>query len=187
MAYYKSRGLRGSLFEELINRTNAVYIDDELAVIQKLPTSITPVELDNDRKVITLAYFDSLSTVDYMGNIQGIPVCFDAKETSKMMLPISNIKAHQIEFMDKFQKQGGLSFLIVNFNIVERIFLLDFETLNQYYTSAVADNGRKSIPIEAFNEEYEIKRCGRYLVHYLEAVEKYLDCLTNRSVKRFET
>ena len=65
MGYWESRGLRGSEFEDLINRTNKVYFDDDLAVVQKIPTAIKPVRLDNERGVISLAYFDEKSTVDY--------------------------------------------------------------------------------------------------------------------------
>ena len=80
MGYWNSRGLRGSAFEELINFTNEIYRRNGLAVVQKIPTPITPVKLDKDKR-ITLAYFDKQSTVDYMGAAQGIPICFDAKET----------------------------------------------------------------------------------------------------------
>ena len=76
--------------------------------------------------MITLAYFDEKSTVDYMGSVQGIPVCFDAKETAQKNLPIANIHEHQIEFMDKFMLQGGLSFILVNFTQCDKFYLLDF-------------------------------------------------------------
>ena len=37
------------------------------------------VRMDKDHHQITLAYFEQRSTVDYIGAVQGIPVCFDAK------------------------------------------------------------------------------------------------------------
>ena len=43
MATWNSRGLRGSTLEELINRTNEQYREKGLALIQKIPTPITPV------------------------------------------------------------------------------------------------------------------------------------------------
>lgn len=174
MGYFSKRGLRGSVFEDLINRTNKIYIDEGIAVIQKIPTAIKPVELDGSRGVITLAYFDEQSTVDYMGNVQGIPVCFDAKETSKQSLPIANIHEHQITFMEKFALQGGLSFILVHFTKTDRIFLLDFDTLKMFWDSANA-GGRKSVPLSGFNADYEVMRNNRYLVHYLEALAKYYD------------
>ena len=80
MATWNSRGLRGSTLEDLINRTNEKYQENGLALIQKIPTPITPIKIDKSTRHITLAYFEQKSTVDYIGSVQGIPVCFDAKE-----------------------------------------------------------------------------------------------------------
>ena len=80
MATWNSRGLRGSTLEDLVNRTNEQYREKGLALIQKIPTPITPVRMDKENRHITLAYFEQRSTVDYIGAVQGIPVCFDAKE-----------------------------------------------------------------------------------------------------------
>ena len=175
MGYFSTRGLRGSNLEELINRTNLQYLEDELAVIQKIPTAIKPVELDSSRGVITLAYFDEQSTVDYMGNIQGIPVCFDAKEIGVNSLPIANIHPHQMKFMESFTKQNGIAFLIVSFTKLDKIFALDFYTLNKFWVDAHENYGRKSIPFDEFSPELEINRHGRYLIHYLDIIEKLLN------------
>ena len=87
MGYWNSRGLRGNDFEEMINYTNELYRQNGLGLIQKIPTPITPVEIQKDTGRISLAYFNSKSTVDYIGVIQGVPVCFDAKETTEKNLP----------------------------------------------------------------------------------------------------
>ena len=95
MATWNSRGLRGSTLEEFINHTNTRYSEMGLALIQKIPTPITPVRIDKEHRHITLAYFDKISTVDYIGAVQGIPVCFDAKEcnadTFRMSMNIRSI------------------------------------------------------------------------------------------------
>ena len=174
MGYWHSRGLRGSYLEECINQTNKIYLEQGLAVVQKLPTAIKPIELDPGKGTIKLAYFEEKSTVDYMGNVQGIPICFDAKETNQKRLPIANIHEHQIEFMDAFQKQDGLSFLIVLFRQLDACFLLPFETLKTYWDAAKGD-GRKSIPYSAFLEDYRIGPMGNIQIHYLEAVGAYLE------------
>ena len=62
---WTSRGLRGSTLEEMINRTNEQYRDKHLALIQKVPTPITPIKIDKESRHITLAYFEKKSTVDY--------------------------------------------------------------------------------------------------------------------------
>lgn len=91
MATWNSRGLRGSELEELINLTNEKYREKKLALIQKIPTPIKPIQIDKTTRHITLAYFDQRSTVDYIGTVQGVPVCFDAKECRSRTFPIQNI------------------------------------------------------------------------------------------------
>ena len=115
MGTWKTRGLRGNTLEDLINRTNDSYREKKLALIQKIPTPITPIEIDKKSRHITLAYFDMKSTVDYIGAVQGIPVCFDAKECAVRTFPLQNIHPHQIAFMKEFEAQGGVAFIILSF------------------------------------------------------------------------
>ena len=67
MGTWNTRGLRGSTLEDFINHTNDSYREKHLALIQKIPTPITPIEIDKASRHITLAYFDQKSTVDYIG------------------------------------------------------------------------------------------------------------------------
>ena len=126
MAAWNSRGLRGSTFEELINQTNEQYEQMNLALIQKIPTPITPVKIDQGSRHITLAYFDKVSTVDYIGAVQGIPVCFDAKECAVKTFPLQNIHPHQIKFMEEFEQQGGISFIIVHYTALDEMYYVPF-------------------------------------------------------------
>lgn len=174
MAYWSSRGLRGSTLEEFVNITNEEYMKKNLAVIQKIPTSIKAIELDQSKGIITKAYFEQKSTVDYMGNIQGIPVCFDVKETAKQSLPISNIHPHQMSFMESFEKQNGISFIIVYFSSKDKYYFIPFKTLKKYWDEA-HNGSRKSIPCKDCHEKYEIRKHGMFLVHYLESLNTYLE------------
>ena len=108
MGTWNSRGLRGSFLEEMINLTNEKYRDQKLALIQKVPTPIKPIRIDQATRHITLAYFDQKSTVDYIGVVQGIPVCFDAKECASERFPLANVHPHQIRFMQEFEEQDIL-------------------------------------------------------------------------------
>ena len=116
MATWNSRGLRGSTLEDMLNRTNEQYREKGLALIQKVPTPITPVRISKETRQITLAYFEQKSTVDYIGVVQGIPVCFDAKECKKDAFPLANVHEHQIQFMAEFEKQDGIAFLLIYFS-----------------------------------------------------------------------
>lgn len=174
MGYWKKQhGLRGSFLEECINTSNNIYFEDGLAVVQKIPTPITPIELNKEKGVISLAYFEKKSTVDYLGNVQGIPICFDAKETKLNYFPLENIHQHQIDFMKAFNRQNGIAFLILSFRKFDEIFLCPWEVLEDYWNKA-KKGGRKSIPYTAMNQRYRIERSGNILVHYLKALQLYI-------------
>ena len=110
MATWNSRGLRGSGLEEMVNMTNERYRQGGLALIQKIPTPIKPINIDKEHRHITLAYFEQRSTVDYIGAVQGIPVCFDAKECNTDVFPLQNIHQHQVTFMKDFEESKGWLF-----------------------------------------------------------------------------
>ncbi|MDR2940364.1 MAG: Holliday junction resolvase RecU [Clostridiales bacterium] len=173
MGYWATRGLRGSVLEELINSTNESYLSNGLAVVHKIPTPITPVSLDKENRNINLAYFEQKSTVDYIGVAQGFPICFDAKETSLARLPVQNIHKHQIEFLQAFENQKGIAFLIVYFKRFKEFYFLPFGKLNEYWQNA-QNGGRKSIPYSDFDKQYLIRCKSKYLVHYLEPLNTYL-------------
>ena len=174
MAYWNTRGLRGSAFEEMVDLTNQLYNQKELAIIQKVPTPITPVAVDNKSRTITSAYFEKKSTIDFIGVAQGLPICFDAKETRQQNLPLKNIHIHQIEFMEAFRKQKGISFLLVHFQTKNEVFLLPSEDLARHHTNAKA-GGRKSIPYDEF--KYVVPNKNGFPVHYLVAINEYLKSL----------
>ena len=46
MGTWNSRGLRGSTLEDMINHSNEVYREKKLALIQKVPTPITPITIE---------------------------------------------------------------------------------------------------------------------------------------------
>ena len=127
MATWNSRGLRGSTLEDLINYTIEIYRERKLAVLQKVPTPITPIEIDKSTRHITLAYFDQKSTVDYIGVVQGIPVCFDAKECNTESFPLANIHEHQMVFMEEWEKQQGIAFYLIYFTKRQAYYYLRFE------------------------------------------------------------
>lgn len=170
---WNSRGLRGNDLESQINLTNELYRQKNLALVQKIPTPIKPIQINQTNRTITLAYFEQKSTVDYIGVVQGVPICFDAKETTKNALPIRNIHPHQIDFMNAFKKQGGVSFLIVNFKKYDAYFFMPVEHLNLFYENA-QNNGKKSIPYDQFDKTYQIPIEGGIYLHYLNTLEKYL-------------
>ena len=174
MATWNSRGLRGSTLEEFINSTNEFYRKKKLALVQKIPTPITPVEIDHDTRRITKAYFEKDSTVDYIGVVQDVPVCFDAKECKTDTFPLQNIHEHQYEFMKEFEEQGGVSFLIIHFTVRNDFYYMPFRELS-VYVERVNDGHAKNFKYNELNDDYFLKREGGAIVHYLKGLERDLN------------
>ncbi len=167
MGMWNGRGLRGSGLEDLINRTNEYYREHHLALIQKVPTPITPINIDKATRHITLAYFDQKSTVDYIGIVQGIPVCFDAKECAQDTFPLQNVHPHQVAFMQEFEEQEGIAFLIIYYTTRDEMYYMPFRDLKRFWDRMEA-GGRKSFTFEELDRSFRIRSVREMLVHYLE-------------------
>ena len=170
----KTGGLRGSVLEDMINRTNEIYRQKKLALIQKVPTPITPIDIDPLTKQIKLAYFDRKSTIDYIGAVQGIPVCFDAKECAADTFPLANIHEHQMAFMEEFEQQGGISFFIMSFTARNEIYYVRLKCVQDFFRR-MQEGGRKSFRYEDMDQSYRISGNGDMLVHYLVSLQQDLD------------
>ena len=174
MSTWNSRGLRGSTLEEMINSTNEVYRKKKLALVQKIPTPITPVEFDQESRRITKAFFEKDSTVDYIGVVQEIPICFDAKECHSDTFSLQNIHEHQYEFMKEFEEQGGISFLIIYFTERNDLYYMPFREL-KLYVERVNEGHSKNFKYSELDDDFFLKSEGGALVHYLKGIEKDLN------------
>lgn len=173
MGTWKTRGLRGSTLEDFINYSNDSYREKKLALIQKIPTPITPINIDKENRHIKLAYFDQKSTVDYIGTVQGIPICFDAKECAAKTFPLHNVHAHQIQFMKEFEEQKGVAFIILYFTALDEVYYIPFKDL-YYFWKRMEDGGRKSFTYDELDKGWKIPRYRDILIHYLEILNRDL-------------
>ena len=162
MGTWNSRGLRGSTLEDLINRTIEQYRERRLAVIQKVPTPITPVNIDKSTRHITLAYFDKKSTVDYIGAVQGIPVCFDAKECASDTFPLQNIHEHQV------------SFLLIYFSHRNCYYYMRCSEMMNFWNRSL-QGGRKSFLLTELDERYFLPEKNGFLVPFLDGIRQDLE------------
>jgi len=173
MATWNSRGLRGSTLEDMVNRTNDRYAESGLALIQKIPTPITPIKIDKENRHITLAYFDQKSTVDYIGAVQGIPVCFDAKECATDTFSLQNIHEHQVKFMGDFEKQGGVAFILIFYTHKNLLYYLTYEKLFEFWKRSL-EGGRKSFRFDELDESFILPHKSGILVPYLDMINQDL-------------
>ena len=174
MGTWNSRGLRGSTLEDMVNRTNEWYLEKNLALMQKIPTPITPVRMDKEHRQITLAYFDQRSTIDYIGAVQGIPVCFDAKECATDRFPLANVHEHQIRFMKEFEEQDGIAFLLIYFKAKDTFMYLPYAKLDRFWRR-MEEGGAKHFKYEELDPAYEISTYSGTFVHYLEQIQMDLE------------
>lgn len=173
MATWNSRGLRGSILEEMVNRTNEQYREQDLALIQKVPTPITPIRIDNASRHITLAYFEQKSTVDYIGAVQGVPVCFDAKECAQTTFPIANVHPHQVAFMQQFERQKGVAFFLLYFSGEDFFYYLPLRLFMPFWDRAQS-GGRKSFRLDELDLTWKIPAEAGYIVPWLEMLNRDL-------------
>lgn len=174
MPAFNSKGLRGSLLEEMINLTNDKYREKKLALIQKVPTPITPIEIDKMKHHITLAYFEQKSTVDYIGAAQGFPICFDAKECAVDTFTLRNVHEHQVTFMKDFENQGGIAFLLIYYSKRDFYYYMRLSEIEVFWDRA-RQGGRKSVKMEELSEEFFFKNKGGLYIPYLDMINKDLD------------
>ena len=127
--------------------------------------------MDKTSRHITLAYFEQKSTVDYIGAVQGIPVCFDAKECCVKTFPLANIHPHQVAFMDEFEKQKGIAFFLIYFSADNVFYYLTLRKLKEFW-KRMEDGGRKSFRREELDQEFYLSRKNGFLVPYLERFHK---------------
>ena len=162
---------RGMNLENDINLSNEYYRDHDICLITKRPTPVNIVKVDYSRGArITDAYFEKQSTTDYNGVYKGKYIDFEAKNTkSKTSFPLNNIEPHQIEHLKGVIHHGGIAFFIIQFQLLNEVYLLDAQYVIDYY-----ENGeRKSIPYSAFKEKGIIIKQGYSpRLYYVDAIEE---------------
>lgn len=169
---YSNRGMN---LENELNESNNYYKAHNIALIYKKPTPVQIVKVDypsRQKAVIKEAYFQQPSTTDYNGIYKGKYIDFEAKEiSSKTSFPLQNIHAHQIEHIKQVANLGGITFIIVKFTKLNKVYLLDGSITVDLYES-YKKNGPKSISIKTFMEKgYEINERCFYTIDYLKIVD----------------
>lgn len=170
---------RGMTLEDEINKSNAYYLREGIAVIHKKPTPIQIVSVDYPKRSaarIKEAYFRKASTTDYNGVYRGKYIDFDAKETkNKTSFPLKNFHKHQVEHMRQCLEQQGICFAVIKFISDQTVYVLKATDLIEYWDSQ-SNGGRKSIPRKIIEQkgsliQYRINP----LLPYLQAVDSFIE------------
>ena len=130
--------------------------------------------MDYAQRTARLAYFEQKSTVDYIGVVQGIPVCFDAKECKEDAFPLANVHEHQIQFMAEFEKQDGIAFLLIFFSGRNEFYYLTLRDLLKFWNRGKS-GGLKRFRYEELDSSYVLNHHSGVLVPYLDGIQKDLE------------
>lgn len=168
-----SHSNRGMNLEADLNDTNEYYRERDIAIIYKKPTPITINKVNYKSRTdatITEAHFKTPSTTDYNGVYKGKYIDFEAKETkSTTSFPLNNIHSHQIKHLERIDEHGGIGFIIVRFNKLNKTYLLFCNDLINFINTSK----RASIPISYFEKYgYLIKEALCPRLNYLEILDK---------------
>ena len=163
---------RGKGLEELIEWANKAYLKKDIALVTKVPT---PTKVIRKGNKIASAFFEAKSILDYVGVVDtGIPIAFDAKQTREKYFPLRNLKQHQMDFMERWKKYGGLAFLVVEFVQFEKIYRIEYEYIKFYWDQWQENKGRRGyahIPMREFEQNGRLLRARKGIpVDYLEGV-----------------
>jgi len=165
---------KGDAFEEMTNYSNMSYRNKGIAEVNKISTPVKVLKRRGNR--IVSAFYEEKSTLDYIGVYKEIPIAFDAKETKETTrFPLGNIHQHQIDFMDRWESNGGTAFLLVRFSKLNKVYRLDWTTLNWYWKQYQANRGKKGFGSIRMNEFEcnckEISSRSGIVLDYLEDME----------------
>lgn len=139
---------RGMGLEMLLNYTNQVYLQKDLAVVNKRPTPVKIVKTKGTR--VLSAFLEAPSTVDYEGVYLGHSLQFEAKSTKeRTRFPLTNFHQHQIDHLRACRKSGAITFAIIEFASRNEAFWVPSGEIEKAWESA-HHGGRKSIPYEEF-------------------------------------
>ena len=108
-----------------------------------------------------------------MGVVQGIPICFDAKECASDTFPLQNIHEHQTAFMRDFEEQGGIAFFILYYTGRQEYYYLRLREMLTFWERR-EKGGRKSFRLEELDPSFFLQE-KRNLIPLLEGIQRDLD------------
>lgn len=163
---------RGMGFEGLIEYSNQIYLQRDIAVINKRPTPVKVINMTGGR--ITYAVFEKPSTVDFDGIYKGRPIQFEAKSTQELTrFDLKNVEQHQVDHLARCHKHGGICFLLIEFAKHGTVYLIPYETfLHYWYNRKPGVKGTQSISLSDMEvNAYEVRE-GHVPVDFLEVVDR---------------
>lgn len=170
---------RGMTLEGNLSQSNETYRAQDIAIVYKKPTPIQVVDVDYPKRsaaVIKKAYYRKASTTDYNGIYKGYYIDFEAKEThNTTTFPLSNLQEHQIKHLTDCSNHGGISFVIISFIELHRLFAMEIDCLNTFWKRQYTSDGKKSISLSEIEENaVELHYQLNPIIPYIDAVDIFI-------------
>lgn len=162
---------RGRVLEQLVEIANRQYRARGVAVVHKVPTEWLPIR-DRQGNVVS-AKVTQKATVDFVGIYRCMAIAFDAKETAGHRIRWDRVEPHQAQFLDDWERAGGLAFILVGFTSTNQHFVVPWS----YWKSGWAQSragGSASVPVATLEAmpECAVQATMRAAIDYLEAVDR---------------
>ena len=136
----------GATFEQRIQKVLDELREEKVCIINKIPTEMRMIRGARGRIVSAFPVKES-AWLDFHGYAKGMGIFFEAKtHQGKTSFPISNFSDYQIPLMEEYISYGCKGFIIVEFRALDRIFILEVNTLKDILEHL----DRKSIPLGIF-------------------------------------
>ena len=75
---------------------------------------------------------------------------------------------------EDFEKQGGISFIILFFTSLNETYYIPFQDIKRFYERSIS-GGRKSFTYDEINKDYRLHAAPGALIHYLEGIQRDLN------------
>ena len=76
--------------------------------------------------------------------------------------------------MEKFEKQGGIAFLLIFYSDKNQLYYMRFSEMKKFWQRA-QDVGRKSFRLDELNPDYFMSWQQNFFIPYLDWIQKDLD------------
>lgn len=157
---------RGMAFERMINMSCQQYQRKGIATVQKISV---PWTILFQGKRVMHAFPEGPSTVDYMGDMAGRSIAFEAKSTEEeRSFPFSNFEEHQIEFLRDWK---GIKFALIEWVRYRQTFYVPWDKLILAWDNQSDQRGSKSLRYEWMLEECYLVKQDRVLLDFLRCVD----------------
>jgi recombination protein U len=157
---------RGMPFQDEINAVNEGYELMRVASVYEVPTPCKIVNIKGKPTIIR-----QKSIVDYLGTWQGRALAIEAKSTHEPSWALSNLQQHQLDFLVRWERCGGIAGVLLRFETVRRTYWIPLAEMQHYIERAIW-GGRKSISMAELPERLLVKTTKRCSLDYLATIEK---------------